>query len=157
MADTRFSSDAARIKSKLRTLTGIGRYQLSTPGVGTNPGYVSDPRIRIQGWSGTMASNASDVESNLRGIGRSYCRDNIASTKQHDVRPESTRHVPSCDFHTEESRYTAPAWERPALHHTQILSNPGAPVLVPGLSLLGENARSRAQYENCDNFSRRRL
>lgn len=145
MSDTRFSSDAARVRAKLQLMTGIGRYQLSMPGVGTNPGFVPGPHVRLQGWAGTMASNACDVESHLRGMSRRPCRDNMNASRGADVRPESSRHVPTAHLVTEESRTTAPAWERPALTDQQTFCNPGAPVLTPDAAHAGLDPRSRRQ------------
>ena len=70
MAFTRFHDDPVRIEKGLEQSTFSGRYYLDTPGPGTQLPYMMDPQMRIQKWGANLASDTTNLESELRCLGR---------------------------------------------------------------------------------------
>lgn len=98
MASTRFHDDKCRIEKQLEESTYAGRYFLNTPGNGLNPGFISDPNIRLQKWGGVLMKNPVDLESSLIGVNK---REIIRSKKNYN----------NIDWKTQPTRLTHPAWE----------------------------------------------
>ena len=110
MSFTRFHDDPARIIKGLEESTFIGRYQLDTPGPGVDLPYMADPQLRIQRWGANMASDTTNLESDLFCLGRplshDYDRTYLQSPLFHGQTPVYSIHKE----HVFESRATHPAW-----------------------------------------------
>lgn len=108
MSFTRFHDDEARILKQLQQSVDIGRYQLNTPGNGTNVPFIEDPHIRLQYWGANLMKNTTDLESELRCITRKLNHyDNIHYKKNKE---QNTNNYPSISEIVDESRATHPAW-----------------------------------------------
>jgi hypothetical protein len=117
MAFTRFHDDPSRIKKQLQESTGLGRYQLDTPGPGLNLPFIEDPQIRLQGWGANIRTNAIELDNDLKGISRKLTHDIVDYNSK---TPYSSAH----NFNTfstfvDESRATHPAWTFRDLEQTR--------------------------------------
>lgn len=112
MSFTRFHDDLCRINKRLQESTDIGRYMLNVPGNGTSPQFYADPHIRAQKWGGNLRTNHINLDSDLKGMTRSYNRDDI----QHNdyninaVYSSSVKFPTNVTMLTDQSRTTHPAW-----------------------------------------------
>jgi len=112
MAFTRFHDDDARISKQLQQSTDVGRYILNVPGNGSNPSYIADPHIRIQGWGGALMTNSVNLESELLGVTKRLGKDCLGENEYIKIKTH-TNHVQyptSRNLYTEESRSICPAW-----------------------------------------------
>lgn len=111
MAFTRFHYDKARIKKQLEISSYANRYYLDTPGQGIDLPFVEDPHCRLQGWGANLQTNTVNLESDLLGMTRPLCRDNIAVNqyKLHAVVSSQVSYRSVAPY-TDESRATHPAW-----------------------------------------------
>jgi len=133
MAFTRFHDDPVRIMKSLEQSTFAGRYMLDTPGPGLNMPYMEDPQIRIHTWGANMWTNSTNLESELRGLGRPLTHNpkTYEDAKIHQGRPIA---YPVSNIHVEDSRYSHPVcmyrdieiprWETPILDPQANLERP---------------------------------
>jgi hypothetical protein len=114
MAFTRFHDDPVRIQKQLDESTFAGRYQLNTPGQGTQLPFLEDPNIRLQKWGANLRDNTVQFESELRGLTRPLNRDSIElNIYQKNKTPMSihpSSYYSSENPFVEESRASHPAW-----------------------------------------------
>ena len=111
---TRFHDDDVRIKKQLEIQTRVGRYQLDVPGNGMDLGFHEDPNLRLQKWGANLYTNTTNVESDLLGLSRKYCRDEM-SLNDYERHRASTKKITYDESRSEkpfvcESRVTVPAW-----------------------------------------------
>ena len=112
MSFTRFNYDANRTQKLLQESTFAGRYILNTPGPGANLPFMEDSQVRLQKWGANAHNEGANIESDLRGLTRSYNRDHVDFNNYQDYRFTSqplsyTKQKPFI----EESRASHPAWE----------------------------------------------
>ena len=113
MSFTRFHDDPERIKKQLQQSTGSARYIMNVPGPGDALPFLEDPQIRMQKWGANLHTNTCDLESELRGLGRTLNRDEIKHTYS-SFSPHHHRAMAfptSSSSMTDESRATHPAYE----------------------------------------------
>ena len=112
MSFTRFHDDLCRINKRLQESTDIGRYILNVPGNGSSPQFPSDPHIRAQKWGGNLRTNHINVDSDLKGMTRSYNRDDIQQNEYtiNAVHSSSINFPTNNGVLTDQSRTTHPAW-----------------------------------------------
>lgn len=110
MASTRISNDDVRIAKQLQQQTGPGRWALDVPGPGANSCFVLDPHIVPQKWGANLYTHATDVASQLRGLGQQINRDCI--TRRGSFEHSVPIQYANCSgfLTTEESRALQPAW-----------------------------------------------
>ena len=111
MSFTRFRDDDARVQEQLHNLTHTGRYQINTPGPGSDIPFMEDPHMRLEKYGANLRTNKVGIESDLKGLTRKLNRDLLdendykkMETESH-IRSHSTR-AP----YVEESRASHPAW-----------------------------------------------
>ena len=111
MAFTRFHDDPYRIKKQLEESSFAGRYQLNTPGQGTDLPFLEDPQLRLQKWGANLSTNSVNLESDLLGLTRQYNRDlvGINDYKQYAAVTMPITYKNESSF-VEESRVSHPAW-----------------------------------------------
>lgn len=111
MSFTRFHDDPARIKKQLEISSYANRYYLNTPGQGVNLPFMADPQCRLQGWGANLQTNTVNLESDLLGLTRTLCRDNV-DLNQYEMKKASSNQVSyrTENPYTDESRATHPAW-----------------------------------------------
>lgn len=111
MSSTRFSNDSARIKKELAESTFAERYYLNTPGPGLDLPFVEDPHLRIQTWGANLRTNTIHLESDLRGMTRKLCRDDI-NQNHHIVNAvqSSAMGFSNLESFVDETRASQPAW-----------------------------------------------
>ena len=75
-AMTRYRHDLSKMVENNEISTGPGRYVLGVPHRYANAGYVANPTVLNQRWGAShdMTSTKTDVESDLRNIGRPSTR-----------------------------------------------------------------------------------
>jgi hypothetical protein len=111
MSFTRFRDDPIRIKYELEISTYTGRYALDTPGPGSNLPYLEDSQIRMQKWGANMMTNPVNIESDLRGLTRRLCRDNVDLNNYQNRAVEcSKKTYEKVHPFIEESRASHPSW-----------------------------------------------
>ena len=112
MSFTRFHDDLCRINKQLQEATDRGRYMLNVPGNGSLPEFCSDPHIRAQKWGGNLRTNHINLDSDLKGMTRSYNRDDIQNNEYHinAFYSSSIKFPTNNGFLTDQSRTTHPAW-----------------------------------------------
>jgi hypothetical protein len=112
MANTRFNYDYCRTVLKLEQQTGPGRWILNVPGNGSEPGYIEDPSVLIQGWGANLRTNGLEIENDLLGLTRRLNRDNIQKNNYATFQPQSRplSYKTNTQLTTEQSRTIAPAW-----------------------------------------------
>ena len=73
---TRYRHDTSKMVENNEISTGVGRWALETPNVYGNAVFVPDVTIRMQRWGAAhdMTSTKTDVESDLRNLGRPTTR-----------------------------------------------------------------------------------
>jgi hypothetical protein len=111
MSSTRFNNDAARIKKELAESTFAERYYLNTPGPGLDLPFVEDPQLRMQTWGANLRTNTVNLESDLRGMTRKLCRDDIA--KNHykmNAAQTNAMGFSNLESFVDETRASQPAW-----------------------------------------------
>jgi hypothetical protein len=108
---TRFHDDEFRIKKQLEESTFMGRYQLNTPGNGTQMPFFNDPHIRMQYWGANLTTNTVHLESDLFGLSRKSNRDLVDANdyKTHAAKTAQITYS-QIDPFVEESRASHPAW-----------------------------------------------
>ena len=112
MAFTRFHDDPARIKKQLEISSYANRYYLDKPGQGTELPFMEDPHCRLQGWGANLQTNTVSLESDLLGLTRPLCRDNIDINQYTEKKAvTSTVTYRSQQPYTDESRATHPAFQ----------------------------------------------
>ena len=111
MSFTRFHDDPNRIRKQSELSTFAGRYQLNTPGPGSELPYFEDPQIRLEKWGANTMTNTVNLESDLFGLSRRLNRDlvdvNNYKTFSPECRPLNFGNKP--EF-VEDSRASHPAW-----------------------------------------------
>tara|TARA_Y100000592_G_scaffold99023_1_gene173754 strand:+ start:2253 stop:2819 length:567 start_codon:yes stop_codon:yes gene_type:complete len=111
MASTRFYDDRCRVEKALQESTDPGRYMLNVPGNGSKPCFMEDPHIRLQGWGANLMTNSINLDSELRGLGRSLNRDCMGENSYETNRVKTEKvSYPSCAPTTDQTRATNPAW-----------------------------------------------
>ena len=112
MACTRFYYDPCRTKKQLQQSTDPGRWILNVPGNGSEPGYIEDPSILIQGWGANLRTNGLEIENDLLGLTRKLNRDNILQNNyaQFQAQSRPVAYKTNTQLTTEQSRAIAPAW-----------------------------------------------
>jgi hypothetical protein len=110
MAFTRFHDDPVRIEKGLEQSTFSGRYYLDTPGPGTQMPYMMDPQMRIQKWGANLASDTTNLESELRCLGRKLSHNYDETYLQSNLFRGSKQSYPTNSEHKLESRASHPAW-----------------------------------------------
>lgn len=112
MSFTRFNYDESRTKKQLEESTFSGRYMLNTPGPGSNLPFMEDSHIRLQKWGANAHMEGANIESDLKGLTRSYNRDHIDFNdyKKYNVVSQPLSYSKQESF-VEESRLSHPAWE----------------------------------------------
>ena len=120
MAFTRFHDDPSRIQKQLAESTFLGRYQLDTPGQGTNLPFMEDPQMRLQKWGANLRTNTIHLENDLRGqtrkLNRDYINKNNYMNYAASTAPVDANNV---DPFVEESRASHPAWTYRDLEQTR--------------------------------------
>ena len=108
---SRISDDDARIQKQMEISSFQQRYFLDTPGWGAQPAFSADPQMRMQGWGANLRTNTVNLESDLYGMTRRLCRDDVAANDyvRNSVRSEAVSYAETAPF-VEESRATHPAW-----------------------------------------------
>ena len=73
---TRYRHDLNKMVENNEISTGPGRYTLGVPEAYSNAVYAPNPTVRMQKWGAShdMSSTKTDVESDLRGLGRPLTR-----------------------------------------------------------------------------------
>ena len=110
---TRFSDDDARVQKKLDGLCFAAKYQLEAPGNGLKLPYFQDPNVRLQRFGANLRTNTVGVESDLFGMTRKYCRDEVNANDY--TKHEEQSHPYTLVYEEEtpfvcESRAILPAW-----------------------------------------------
>lgn len=112
MSFTRYKYDKLRVQKQLNEQTFTGRYMLNTPGNGSVMPFQEDPHLRLQCWGANMASNAIQLESDLRGMNRKLTKD--CNTENNHIVHQSpiynVNYGTSSSF-VHQSRAEMPAWE----------------------------------------------
>lgn len=130
MADTRFNNDDVRVRKQNEILTYNGRYQLETPGPGSDLPYQEDPHIRLTKWGANACNNSTNIESDLRGLSTSKREMNGAvygakslSHQTPDYRsiaaPQERASFGTAAAWVEDTRSTQPAWMYRELEFSQ--------------------------------------
>jgi hypothetical protein len=133
MAFTRYHDDQARIYKGLQQSTFACQYALDTPGPGIQMPYLEDSQIRLQSWGANMWSDSTNLESELRGLGKTLNHD-VKTYKETAIHTGYQIYYPSSDVHVDESRASHPAWMYRDLEQTRWevpLINPQAHAMKP--------------------------
>lgn len=111
MSFTRFRDDDARVQEQLYNLTYTGRYQINTPGPGSNIPFMEDPHMRLEKYGANLRTNKIGIDSDLKGLTRKLNRDLLEENdyKKNEVDTYVKTHSKSSPF-VEESRASHPAW-----------------------------------------------
>jgi hypothetical protein len=157
MAFTRFHDDPARIYKGLEQSTFAGRYMLDTPGPGIQMPFVEDPQLRMQRWGANMWSDSTNLESELRGLGRPLSHDvqTYQQSRIHNGYQISFPTESSCM--TDESRASCPAWTFRDLEHSRWetpLINPQANVFKQFEDQVNTRMVAKDQYSRSKGWSR---
>jgi hypothetical protein len=119
MAFTRFHDDPVRIEKALEESTFIGRYQLDTPGPGVQLPYIADPQMRIQRWGANLATDTTNLESQLFCLNRKLLHNYDEPYNQPNIYHGTTRSYPLNNEHVLESRASHPSWMYRDLEQTR--------------------------------------
>ena len=119
MAFTRYHDDPSRIQKSLDEATFTGRYQINTPGPGINMPFVNDPQVRMQTWGANRMTDATNLESELRGLGRVLDHNYDRTYQDIKLFQGAALSYPVSDVHVEESRASHPAWMYKDQDHTR--------------------------------------
>ncbi len=114
MAFTRIRDDPDRIKKQLQESTGKTRYFMNVPGPGADLPYFTDPHMRLQRWGANLMTNATDLESELKGYNYRLNHDNLGSvpTKYSNAFTHATkRNYADVMPFIDETRATHPVFE----------------------------------------------
>ena len=129
MAFTRFHDDPVRIQKYLEETTNVGNYELNVPGNGDRPYFVDDPHVRMQKWGANLSQNATDLDSDLRGLTRKLNRDTIKENNfvdylnTNNLYYQNSYPTKSGEV-TEQPRVIMPAWTvRETDSHSQNIPN----------------------------------
>ena len=111
MALTSIRNEPCRIKKELQQMTDMGRYQIATPGPGSNVGFAEDPHLRLQKWGANLRTNTINTESDLMGLTRSLTKD-CASLNNYETMsaPNQRLNYGTIEATTQETRAEDPAW-----------------------------------------------
>ena len=111
MSFSRFHDDPARIAKQLQQSVGPGQYAIDVPGNGPTPCFMVDPYVRMQRWGANLETNPVALESDLMGLTRTHCRDNVSKNLHGSAAPVSRKvSYPSCGPMTAQPRAMNPAW-----------------------------------------------
>lgn len=110
MAFTRIRDDPVRLQKELQRRTFVGRYRINTPGNGIDMPYFEDPQLRIQKWGANTWTDSTNLESELRGLGKPLDHDYDRTYKEIYLFKGTQNQFGSSNVHVDESRATHPAW-----------------------------------------------
>jgi hypothetical protein len=158
MSFTRFYYDPCRAMKSNQQSTDPGRWVLDVPGNGDKPCFPLDPQIIPQKWGGNLRTNSINLESQLLGLDRRICRDNVkpeCSKRFHvDSKPI---HYPLCKefLTTEQSRAIMPAWTARDLVQNDayyLPNNPQVHALRPFTHLVSTRILEKNNYKSQTNI-----
>lgn len=120
MSFTRFHDDPNRIRKQSELSTFTGRYQLNTPGPGSDLPYFEDPQIRLEKWGANTMTNTVNLESDLFGLSRRLNRDlvDVNNYKSFSSQSAPLNFGNKPEF-VEDSRASHPAWMYKDLEHSR--------------------------------------
>jgi hypothetical protein len=154
MSFTRYHDDPVRIAKGLEQSTFAGRYLLDTPGPGIQMPFIEDPQLRIQRWGANMWSDSTNLESELRGLGRPLNHD-VKTYQETRIHNGYQISFPSHSAGiTDESRATHPAWMYKDLEQTRWevpLINPQANVFRPFDNLTNTRILAKDEFARSRN------
>lgn len=113
MSFTRFHDDPNRIQKTNLEISAINDYTFNVPGnTRQNSVYFSDPQLRMQKNGTTLCKNMVNIESELRAMDRTLCRDH--KNQNNYVQTQSLKqyihpHIISKNI-VKESRASHPVW-----------------------------------------------
>ena len=110
MAFTRSRNDPGRLQKELQQSSFAGRYMLNAPGNGLSMPYFEDPQMRIQKWGANTWTDSTNLESELRGLGKVLDHNYDKTYKDVGLFQGSQNQFHTSDVHVDESRATHPAW-----------------------------------------------
>jgi hypothetical protein len=149
MSFTRFHDDPARIQKGLEQSTFAGRYQLDTPGPGTQLPYFMDPQIRMQKWGANLASDTTNLESELFCLGRNLSHDYDKTYIESNLFHGSKQSYPINNNHVLESRASNPAWTYRDLEQVRWETPFINPIIKANLDVpFAENISTRIQAKD---------
>jgi hypothetical protein len=133
---TRYSSDLCKMSENNEISTGPGRYVLGVPNNYGNAAYVPNPTVLNQRWGAAhdMSSTKTDVESDLRNIGRPSTRVIGGQYTPADGAARKLTPMPEVDFpHTYERLVDPPCTLRGSgvNRWEWLCQNPQANVMMP--------------------------
>lgn len=109
-AMTRYRHDLNKMVENNEISTGPGRYALGVPNAYGNAVYAPNPTVRMQKWGAShdMSSTKTDVESDLRNLGRPVTR--AACGSHYDPARDQRRltSMPEADFPQTHARLIDP-------------------------------------------------
>ena len=113
MPFTRFHDDPNRIQKTNLETSAMNDYIFNVPGNTNDQNhYIQDPHIRMQTNGTTLYRNMANIESQLKGMDRILCRDNILKNNYENYQSFQGRITPMTikKTITKESRASHPAW-----------------------------------------------
>jgi len=120
MSFTRFHDDPNRIRKQSELSTFAGRYQLNSPGPGSELPYFEDPQIRLEKWGANTMTNTVNLESDLFGLSRRLNRDLVDLNNYKIFSSQSTPlNFGNKPEFVEDSRASHPAWMYKDLEHSR--------------------------------------
>ena len=119
MSFTRYHDDPSRIQKSLDESTFTGRYQINTPGPGTQMPFMNDPQVRMQTWGANRMTDTTNLESELRGLGRVLDHNYDRTYQEVKLFQGAPVAYPVSNVHVEESRASHPAWMYKDQDHTR--------------------------------------
>ena len=109
MSFTRIRYDNIRMQKQNEQSAFAGNYQINTPGPGVNLPFMEDPHIRVQRWGANLMTDSTNIESDLRGLGRVLTHDPKPYGDSGVANPTQVSYPSASEF-VDETRASHPAW-----------------------------------------------
>jgi hypothetical protein len=155
-ACTRYRHDLSKMVENNEISTGPGRYALGVPNAYGNAAFVPDPTIRMQKWGAShiMSSTKTDVESDLRNMGRPSTRVRCGqyTPTQGEAMANQLTPMPEADFPQTFARLVDPpctlrstGWNR----WEWLCRNPQDRVLIPFDYMVNNRLLAKDNHRPC--------
>lgn len=109
MSFTRIRDDRIRMEKQYEQSASVGNYHISAPGPGVDLPFMEDPHVRMQNWGANLMTDSTNLESELRGLGRVLTRA-PETYQQSTISKPTAISYPSAGEFVDQTRASHPAW-----------------------------------------------
>lgn len=149
--NTRKLYDDAQIGIKTEFNRDITQWILDVPGNGSAPPFVLDPHIILQKWGANLHTDATDLESSLRGYTQRLSKGDCLAAPP--VHTSLIQYPTYAEPFTDEPRASEPAWQVrniPTNYWNAPLGDPYIPITASAHTGIDTRMHMKKTYDTCN-------